>query len=443
MNVVAFFYWLNESILSLPIVIVFFSVGIILTLLTRFAQVRAFPKFLSLITGGLSEEALAKSGLKETKDVNSLSSFHALFAAIATTMGMGNIVGPSMAIMVGGPGALFWLLVYIVLGSVIKFAEVTFAVSTRVKTAEGKIIGGPMQYLKEVSPLIAHWYNGAIIVLLMSWSSLQSNTLANILVQEHIPAWFTGLALAVLTFVVLRGGAQRFGTLASALVPVMFVLYITSALFILLRDIDALRSAIMLVFSSITTRAAAVGGFAGASVFQAMRIGVLRGILMTEAGVGTAAIPHSLADTNKPSDQGVLAMCSMVSDAMLSMISGLLALVTGLWMQGEFRSTLVYEVFLMNLPFWGRYILVISVVLFVLTTVIGNSFNGMQSFNVLTRYRWVNGYIATIVAIVFCGALVSAPLVWEIADTIMVFVAIPNLIGLVILAHRHYKVLKI
>jgi AGCS family alanine or glycine:cation symporter len=348
-----------------------------------------------------------------------------------------------MAIMVGGPGALFWLLVYIVLGSIIKFAEVTFAVSTRIKTSEGKIIGGPMQYLKEVSPFVAHWYNGAIIILLMSWSSLQSNTLANILVQEHVPAWFTGLALAVLAFVVLRGGAQRFGRLASALVPLMFVLYVTSALFILLRDIDALRSAIMLVLSSITTRAAAVGGFAGASVFQAMRIGVLRGILMTEAGVGTAAIPHSLADTNKPSDQGILAMCSMVSDAMLSMISGLLALVTGLWMQGEFRSTLVYEVFLMNLPFWGRYILVVSVVLFVLTTVIGNSFNGMQSFNVLTRYRWVNGYIATIVAIIFCGALVSAPLAWEIADTIMVFVAIPNLIGLVILARRHYKVLKI
>jgi AGCS family alanine or glycine:cation symporter len=123
-------------------------------------------------------------------------------------------------------------------------------------------------------------------------------------------------------------------------------------------------------------------------------------------------------------------------------ISGLLALVTGIWMQGAFRSTLIYEVFLTNLPFFGRYILVISVILFVLTTVIGNSFNGMQSFNVLTRYRWVDCYIVTIVAIIFCGALVSAPLAWEIADTIMVFVAIPNLIGLTLLAYKHTNVLR-
>jgi len=432
MSLLSFFCWLNTSILSVPIIVIFFGVSIFLTFLTKFAQIRFFKRFLSLIT----------ASKKSSQDANTMSSFQALFAAIATTMGMGNIVGPSMAIMVGGPGALLWLLIYIFFGSVIKFAEVTFAVSTRVKTAEGKIIGGPMQYLKEVSPFIAHWYNGAIIVLLMSWSSLQSNTLANILMQEHIPAWVTGVSLAAITFVVLRGGARRFGELASTLVPVMFVLYVSSALFILLRDVQALHKAILLVFDSFLTPTAAVGGFAGATVFQSMRIGILRGILMTEAGVGTAAIPHSLADTKNPVDQGILAMCSMVSDAFLSMISGLLALVTGVWMQGTFRSTLVYEVFLMNMPVFGRYILVMSVILFVVTTVIGNSFNGMQSFNVLTRYRWVHCYIITIVTIIFAGTLVSAPLAWEIADTIMVFVAVPNLIGLSLLACRHYKVLK-
>ncbi len=434
MNILSFFCWLNSSVLSIPIIITFFGVSLFLTFLTKCAQVRSFKRFFKIIT---------TSSHKQAENVNTMSSFQALFAAIATTMGMGNIVGPSMAIMVGGPGALFWLLIYIFFGSIIKFAEVTFAVATRVKTAEGKIIGGPMQYLKEISPFIAHWYNGAIIVLLMSWSSLQSNTLANILVQEHIPAWLTGVGLASITFVVLIGGARRFGELATTLVPVMFVLYVSSALSILLKDIGALHKAILLVFDNVLTPSAAIGGFAGASVFQAMRIGILRGVLMTEAGVGTAAIPHSLADTKHPRDQGILAMCSMVSDAFLSLISGLLALVTGVWTYGSFRSTLVYEVFLMNLPFFGRYILVFSVILFVLTTVIGNSFNGMQSFNVLTRYKGVHYYIATITLIIFCGALVSSPLAWEIADTIMVFVAIPHLIGLTILAHRHYKLLTV
>jgi len=333
--------------------------------------------------------------------------------------------------------------VYIFFGAVIKFAEVTFAVSTRVKTKEGLIIGGPMQYLKEVSPWLATWYNIGILFLLISWSSLQSNTLASILVYEHIPQWVTGALLAALACAMLRGGAQRVGLFASRLVPIMFVLYISSALFILLRDMNALGAAIMLVIHSITTPAAAMGGFVGATIFQAMRIGILRGILMTEAGVGTSAIPHSLADVQRPVDQGILAMCSMGCDAFLATVSGLLALVTGVWMQGEFRSTLIYEAFLLNAPFFCRYILVVSVALFVLTTVIGNSFNGMQSFNVLTRYRWRGCYIATITIVIFCGALVSVPLAWEITDTIMVFVTIPHLIGLMILAGKHYKTLKL
>ena len=433
MSLLSFFYWLNSTILSVPIIIAFFGVGIFLTLLTKCAQIRALPQFFSLITNGVSRK---RSG-------NSINSFHALFTAMATTMGMGNIVGPSLAIMVGGPGALFWLLMYIFLGAVIKFTEVTFAVSTRVKTEEGKIIGGPMQYLKEVSSWLATWYNVGILILLVSWSSLQSNTLASILVYEHVPQWVTGTLLAVFSLLVLRGGARRVGLVASRLVPIMFVLYISSALFILLRDPQSLGAAIMLVVRSVLSPVAAMGGFVGATVFQAMRIGILRGSLMTEAGVGTSAIPHSLADVQRPVDQGILAMCSMGCDALLSTISGLLALVTGVWMQGEFRSTLIYEVFLQNSPLFGRYVLVVSVALFVLTTVMGNSFNGLQSFNVLTRYRWRNWYIATITAVIFCGALINAPLVWEITDTIMVFVAIPHLIGLVILACRHYKKLAL
>ena len=433
MSLLSFFSWLNNTILSIPIIITFFGVGILLTFLTKIAQIRALPQFFSLIT----------QGVKRSTSNNTINSFHALFTAMATTMGMGNIVGPSLAIMVGGPGALFWLLVYIFFGAVIKFAEVTFAVSTRVKTKEGLIIGGPMQYLKEVSPWLATWYNIGILFLLISWSSLQSNTLASILVYEHIPQWVTGALLAALACAMLRGGAQRVGLFASRLVPIMFVLYISSALFILLRDMNALGAAIMLVIHSITTPAAAMGGFVGATIFQAMRIGILRGILMTEAGVGTSAIPHSLADVQRPVDQGILAMCSMGCDAFLATVSGLLALVTGVWMQGEFRSTLIYEAFLLNAPFFCRYILVVSVALFVLTTVIGNSFNGMQSFNVLTRYRWRGCYIATITIVIFCGALVSVPLAWEITDTIMVFVTIPHLIGLMILAGKHYKTLKL
>jgi len=433
MTLLTFLAWLNDQFLALPIVILFFGTGIILTLMTRFAQIRAFPKFLKLITQGMGQK----------KEGNAINSFHALFAAMATTIGMGNVVGPSLAIMVGGPGALFWLVVYIFFGSVIKFTEVTFALHTRIKTKEGKIIGGPMQYLRAVHPFLANWYNVLIIFMLVCWSSLQSNTLANILALEAVPHWVTGVGISVFAAIVLSGGAKRMGNMASKLVPFMFILYVGFVLIILCKDLGTLRNAILLVFQSVTTQAAALGGFAGASVFYAMRMGILRGILITEAGVGTSSIPHAMSDAQRPSDQGILAMCAMVADMVLSILSGLLILVTGVWIKGEFRSTLIYEAFRLHSPLFGKYILVISIGLFVLTTVVGNSFNGMQSFSALTHYRWVNVYIASVVAVIFFGALMPVPLIWEIADTLMVLVAVPNLIGLLVLAWRNSDVMRI
>ena len=429
MDILSFFVWINDELFSYPIVILFFGTGILLTIKTYFIQIRAFPRFITLITQGMQTQQTG----------NAINSFHALFTAMATTIGMGNVVGPSLAIMVGGPGALFWLLVYIFFGSVIKFTEVTFALATRIKTEEGKIIGGPMQYLKVVSKFLAWWYSVVIILLMLGWTSLQSNTLASILALEDVPHWITGVALAVFAYVVLIGGAKRVGAMASKLVPFMFVLYVVFALLILFQDIGALHNAVTLVLQSITKPAAALGGFAGASVFYALRMGILRGILITEAGVGTSSIAHAMSDAQRPVDQGILAMCSMIADAILVTISGLLVLVTGVWIKGEFRSTLIYEAFRLNSPVVGKYILMLSVGLFVITTIIGNSFNGMQSFRALTRYRWTNIYIAFVVGIVFFGALMPVPLIWEIADTLIMLVAVPNLIGLLMLVFKKPK----
>ncbi len=433
MSLLSFLSWLNDELLVLPAVILFLGTAIILTLKTHFVQVRAFPRFLRLIIGGISR----------TEGGNTISSFHALFTAMATTIGMGNVVGPSIAIMTGGPGALFWLVIYMFFGSVIKFIAVTFALYTRVKTAEGNIIGGPMQYLKLVSPFLAQWYSYLVIILFLIWSSLQANTLASILAYENIPQGITGMGLAIFVYVILSGGARRVGALASKLVPFMFVFYVIFALSILFQDLHALKSAILLVLHSITSRAAAVGGFAGASIFYALRSGVLRGILITEAGLGTSSIPHAIADTKRPVDQGILAMCSTIADAILSILSGLLILVTGVWTKGEFRSTLIYEAFRLHSPLVGRYVLILSISLFVITTVMGNGFNGMQSFSVLTRYRWVKAYIVFATMIVFIGALIPVPLIWQIADLIMIMIAVPNLVGLILLTFRKPEILNI
>lgn len=425
-------------VLARPIVPVFLGVGIILTIKTRFLQFRAFPRFWHLLTKG-TRRADAKGNLK------TINPIHALFTAMATTLGMGSIVGPSIAIMTGGPGALFWMVAYAFFAGIIKFSEVTFAVHTRKKTEAGDVISGPTQYLKLVHSWLARWYGLVIVFVFAIWSGVQANTLAWIFEMEHIPRWQTGAALAILVLLVLSGGAKRVGKVASKLVPIMCFFYVSFALLILFKDPAALKSALYSVFADAFTPAAATGAFLGASVFSAMSAGIFKSIYATEAGLGTSSIAHSVADVKNPSDQGVLAMFSVVADALFSFISGLLILVTGLWTVGETNldNTLMYQVFKVNSPTLGRFVLLLSIGLFVTTTVIGNSFNGTQSFGSMTRHRWIGAYLLFTAFIIFAGALVSVPLVWKLVDIMIILVAVPNVIGVAILAFKKPQILKV
>lgn len=434
MSVLEILEYVRDDIFALPTTFLFLGVAIFLTFKTGFIQLRSFKHFWNLITKGFARS-------EQTQDSKTMNSFHALFTAMSTTIGMGNLVGPSVAIFLGGPGALFWLVFYNFFASVTKYTEVVYALHTRIKTSTGEIIGGPMQYLKSVSPALAYWYSAVMLFLFAGWSGTQANTLASVFALEGIPAWATGIFLVVVVLAVMSGGAKRVGNVASKLVPIMFTLYISFAFLILFKDTGALINAIRLVGQSIFSPAAAMGGFLGASVFKAIQAGVFKGIFVTEAGLGTASIPHSMADTKKPTDQGVLAMYSMVADTLLCTVSGLLVLVTGVWIRGEFRSTFIYEAFKLNAPGFGQWVLMISIGLFVLTTVIGNSFNGVQSFASLTNHRWKNWYLLFNLCVIFLGALTHVKIVWTVLDIFLALVAIPNLIGLVMLSLKKPKVL--
>lgn len=436
MELLAYFTWINEHILALPTTILFLGVALFLTLKTKFAQIRSIPRFARLITHGVKKQQA------ENKTVNSLNSFHALFTAMGTTMGMGNVVGPSVAIFTGGPGALFWLVFYIFLGSVTKFTEVVFALITRETTTDGSISGGPVYYLKKVSPLLSYSYGFMMPLVLANWSSLQANTFASLLAQEGVPLWISGLFLAIFLAFMMWSGARHIASLASKLVPFMFVMYVSVALITLLYNPLSLYASLLLIKNSILHPAAAIGGFLGASMFHAIHAGLYQGIFISEAGLGTSSIPHSMANTDKPTDQGILAMCSSLSDMLLCTLSGLLVLTTGVWATGDFRSTFIYEAFSVNAPVFGNYILLASLALFIITTVMGNGFNGVQMFNALTGRRWTKLYIAFLVITVFAGALISVPLVWELTKTVIAIVAIPNLIGILILAIQYPQALK-
>lgn len=420
--------------LALPTLVLFLGTGLFLTLKTRFIQVRAFPRFIHLIKDGIQK------GHTRARTINA---FHALFSAMATTIGMGNIIGPSMAISIGGPGALFWLLLYIVFGSVTKFTEVTFAVHSRTTNARGDIIGGPSQYLRMVTPALGTWYALVTILLFTGWSSIQVNTLSCIWAQEGVPEWLTGLlAIAILLAVVL-GGVQRIGFFASRIVPLKFLLYVIFALLILFKNIGALGAAITSVFVCAFTPGAACGALTGITLFTVMREGIYKSIFITEAGLGTSSIPHALANVEHPTDQGILALFSGLADMFLCTLSGLLTIVTGVWLSGKLSNTLIYEAFKMHSPIAGaQYALMVSVLLFVITALIGNTYNGSQSFAALVGYRFVKPYYIFAALIAFTGALMAVPVLWNIMDVALTLAAFPNLIGLIYLAIKYPHVMK-
>ncbi len=429
-------HWTNQF-LAIPALIVFLGSGIILTLKTRFVQIRAFPHLITLLKKGVKHH-------HQVKNEKTINPFQAVFAAMATTIGMGNIVGPSIAITTGGPGALFWLIAYSFFGSVTKFTEVLFAVNMRTRLQDGTIIGGPTQYLKTVSVGLAHWYAVLTLFLFAGWSGMQANTLACIFSMESVPRVVTGGVLALFTFIILIGGIKRIGLLASKLVPLMFVLYLGFALSILLSDIPALFSAIALVFRSAFTYQAAAGGFLGATLLSAMRIGIQRNMHITEAGLGSSSIAHSMTDADKAPDQAVLAMFSIICDTTIAFLSGLLVLTTGLWLTTtSFSNTLMYEIFKNYSPGLGKWVLFICITLFASTTVIGNSFNASQSYASFFKEKGLKWFYALLALIIFGGSLMRVDLIWEMMDIIQVLVAIPHIIGLLILAFRYDKILKI
>lgn len=423
-----------RSLLLFPAAVLFLVVAVFFSIKTRFIQFRAFGKFISLLTGHIGKE-------KDEK-LKTINPFHALFTSMSTTIGMGNVIAPPLAIVIGGPGALFWLLIYNFFASATKYAEVTFAVKFRTKTRDGHIIGGPAEYLKVFSKFVANWYGLITIFLFTAWSALQANTLGEIFSENGVPTWVTGITLSVFIFIVLIGGAKRVGAISSKLVPLMFVIYMVCSLFILFKSPGLFFAAIKLIAKHVWTKTAPVGGFLGASVYVALREGVSKGVYVTECGVGTASIAHAMADVKKPTDQGILALYSVAADACLCAVSGILVVSTGVWKLGKFTNMLMFRVFDQSIPVFGYFILLGTIFLFILTTLIGNSFNGSQSYASFTKHKWMNAYSFFVVAAIFFGAVLDVRLMWTITDLMVFLIAIPHLIGIVFIACYNPDILK-
>ena len=413
--------------------IVFLIVGIFLSFLLKFPQLRKGRRFLQIIS----------SHDIQTSTKNTISPLQALLTAMSTSLGSGSIAGVPLAIVMGGPGALFWLVAYAFFGSVTKFTEVAFAIKYRTRAEDRSIIGGPTSYLWNVHPFLAYWYGACAMILFAGWSGLQTQALSEVFFRLGVNEYITGTITSLFILYMLVGGAKRIGKLSSYLVPVMCTSYLVTCLFILLQDISLLGQMFLLVCQHAFTPAAATGGFAGATILMTIRQGVFKSAYVTEAGIGTAAFPHALADTDSATDQGTLAMYSVAIDAFFCLISGFVVLVTGVWTLQAPCNTLIYDAFNIGLPIIGPAILIFSLILFVTGTALGNSFNGSKSFGFFTGNRYLIIYYIFVASIMFLGSITQTLTLWNIIDYIMPLTAIPNLIGIIYLSIKHRKELLI
>jgi len=410
--------------------------GLLLTFRTRFIQFRRLVASLGLV---------AKSAFTKDKTLlpGDITPFQALNTALAATVGLGNIAGVATAIVLGGPGAIFWMWLTALLGMATIYGEAMLAIKYRSVMPDGSMGGGPMYYIskglrnKKLGRFLggAFALTGSISCFFSTGTMMQSNSIALIL-KTHggVPNWVTGLALAVLTGMVTLGGIKRIGVVVEKLVPAMIFLYVGASLYILGMNVTQIPSMIWLIVHSAFTPMAAVGGFAGASVLAAMQFGVSRGALSNEAGLGSSPIAHAAAKEENPDRQGILAMNGVFVDTIVvCTMTALVILLSGEWTSGKTSTELTAAAFASEIPH-GYLIVLVSALLFGFTTLLGWSYYGEQCVQYFTGIRIAPLYRSVFVLFVFTGAVIHLDLVWSIGTTANAFMALPNLIGLIALS---------
>ncbi|MHC8441698.1 MAG: alanine/glycine:cation symporter family protein [Candidatus Eutrophobiaceae bacterium] len=368
----------------------------------------------------------------------------ALMTAMASTVGTGNIAGVATAIHLGGPGAIFWMWTIALLGMATQYAEATLAVHYRHKDRTGSYVGGPMYYIREGLGKRWLWLGkcfalfGAIAAFGIG-NTVQSNSVASVLHENlDIPVWASGLAMAACIGLITLGGISRIGKFATALVPSMAALYLLSGCVILALNLEAIPNALALIFQYAFSPAAATGGFAGATVLMAIQFGLARGIFSNEAGLGSAAIAHAAARSNEPVEQGLLASLGTFLDTLvICTITALTIIVTESWVSDLNGSALTSHAFALGLaPLYGngQHIVGLSLCLFALTTLLGWSYYGERCAQFLFKNpKVVTPYRILWMIAIFIGAISELDTIWIVADIMNGFMALPNIIALLLL----------
>ena len=413
-----------------PLLVLLVGTGILLTFRLQLLQVFKLPQALGLIFSAKNDG----SG-----DVNS---FKALCTALAATVGTGNIVGVATAIKAGGPGALFWMWIAAFFGMATKYSECLLAVKYRTVDANGNISGGPMYYIenglgKKYKPLAVMF---AVFGVLCAYFGIgtfaQVNSIVEITqISAGIPVVYTGIALTVVVAAVTIGGLKSIATVAAKVVPAMALLYFLTTVGIMIVFADQVPAAIATVLNSAFTPTAAQGGFLGATVMLAMRSGVARGVFSNESGLGSAPIVAAAAKTKWAAEQGLISMTGTFIDTIIiCTLTGLSLVVSGVWCGPLNGAAMTESAFNMAFPGFGSMLLLVGLVLFAFTTILGWNYYGERCVEYLMGVKAILPYRIIFICLIACGPFMKLEEIWVLADIVNGLMAIPNLIALIALS---------
>ena len=413
-----------------PLLVLLVGTGVLLTIRLNLLQIFKLPKALNLIFRAQN----AGSG--------DIDSFKALCTALSATVGTGNIVGVATAIHAGGPGALFWMWMAAFFGMATKYAEGLLAVKYRETDEKGEIAGGPMYYIKNGMGEKYKWLGGlfAFFGVLVAYFGIgtfaQVNSIVDItkMTIGLDPVW-TGAILTIFVAAITIGGLQSIAAAASRIVPAMAFIYFLSTIGVLLVFADKVPAAVSMIFESAFTTTAATGGFLGATVMMAMRNGVARGVFSNESGLGSAPIVAAAAKTKWPAEQGLISMTGTFIDTIIiCTLTGLTLVVTGVWCGMENGAALTNAAFTSAFPVFGGYMLLIGLVLFAFTTILGWNYYGERCMIYLVGTKGVLPYRLVFILLIASGAFLKLEAIWILADIVNGLMAIPNLIALIFLS---------
>ena len=424
-----------------PLLIILIGGGFYLTIRLRFLQIRKFGYIWSQTFG-----SIFKKREKKHKSVGTITPFQAVTAELGSTVGASNIIGVSVAIFFGGPGAVFWMLATAFVGMATKSSEVVLSLLYREKNDRGEYVGGPMYYLRKglKSPFLAVCFSFFFMFEIFSSIMVQANSAAGSASSIGIDPIISGSAIAFFLGIIIFGGVKRVGKVSEKFVPFMSGLYLLGCIIIIIAHIGAVPGVVILVVKDAFSGKAVAGGAAGSSILLALRWGMARGLYSNEAGMGSAPIAHAAAITDHPTRQGFWGVVSVFFDTVvIGSITALVLLTTGIWKNTEIEAAAMpARAFSDFYGAIGGVIVSFSILLFVISTIYVIAFYGEKQatflfgdkFSVVMRFVYI--------AACFIGAIGGLKMLWLFLDLLLFFVVIPNLIGVLGLSSQVVKATK-